>query len=104
MMDNQIKQAKENITVKKWKRRIMEFNQNGMTVPGWCKVNNIGLSSFYKYQRQIRMELLCRSKLQAKSNYKTLFVPILIDIITGKPVFITKGIIKIEVYNSSDLE
>lgn len=87
-MDNQIKQAKENITVKKWKRRIMEFNQNGMTVPGWCKVNNIGLSSFYKYQRQIRMELLCRSK----------------DIITGKPVFITKGIIKIEVNNSSDLE
>lgn len=48
-MDDQIKQVKENVTVEKWKRRIMDFNQSGMNVPVWCKADNVGISTFYKY-------------------------------------------------------
>lgn len=71
-----------------------------MTVPESCKGNNVG----YKYQRQIRMELLGSSNLLAKCNYETSIVSILSDIITGIPVCITKGSIKIVVYNNGDMD
>ena len=104
MMNNQIKQAKENVTVEKWKRRITDFNQSGMTVSERCKVNNVGVSTFYKYQRQIRMELLADNSLPAKSNHNISFVPVASDITAGIPVYITKGDIKIEVNSRSDMD
>lgn len=103
-MNNQIKQAKENVTVEKWKRRITDFNQSGMTVPEWCKVNNVGVFTFYKYQRQIRLELLADNSLPAKSNHNISFVPVASDIIADIPVCITKGDIKIEVNSRSDMD
>lgn len=103
-MNNQVKQAKENVTVEKWKRRITDFNQSGMTVPEWCKVNNVGVFTFYKYQRQIRLELLADNSLPAKSNHNISFVPVASDIIADIPVCITKGDIKIEVNSRSDMD
>ncbi|WP_455684380.1 IS66 family insertion sequence element accessory protein TnpA [Thomasclavelia sp.] len=62
-MNNQIKRVKENVTLEKWKRRIMDFNQSAMTVPQWCKVNNVGISTFYKFIQVIiiRMKKYDRS-------------------------------------------
>lgn len=65
-----------------------------MTVPVWCKVSNKGIFALYKYQRQVRMELLDDNNLLAKSRHSASLVSVISNITVDIPIYITKNVVK----------
>lgn len=98
-MDNKIKQTKIEVLLDKWKQLIIEYSQSGLSVKLWCKQNNIAQSTFYKYQREIRLSMLTAKPLPVKQDrIESSFIPLVIDNEEkdNDNIIISKGSIKIE--------
>lgn len=97
-MDDKIKKTKTDVKLEEWKKLLTDFNCSSMSVTQWCKTNNIGKSTFYKYQRLVRMSML-RSTDEPQQS----FVPVTAVQAIVTPVTITRGDIKIELNGNSDM-
>lgn len=102
MMDDNIKQTKQNFNLQKWKGLIADFNNSNMSLNQWCHLNHIGKSTYYKYQRLVRNAILNEKSLSETVEMKPKFVPVIHEVSVNEPIIILKGDIRIEVNSNSD--
>ena len=83
------------------KQLITDFNNSDMTLSEWCDLNHVGKSTYYKYLRLIRNDLLNEQSSPVKIESKRLFVPVNVDVSKSEPLTITKGNVRIELIERS---
>lgn len=54
---DQIAIVKERVRRKEWAERIRQCSSSGLTIPEWCKQNNINPKTYYYHLRKIRKEI-----------------------------------------------
>ena len=103
MMEDSVKKTKHELNILKWKQLITDFNNSDMTLSQWCGLNHVGKSTYYKYLRLIRNDLLNEQSSPVKIESKRSFVPVNVDVSKSEPLTITKGNVRIEFNHQSDL-
>lgn len=103
MMEDSVKKTKHELNILKWKQLITDFNNSDMTLSEWCDLNHVGKSTYYKYLRLIRNDLLNEQSSPVKIESKRSFVPVNVDVSKSEPLTITKGNVRIEFNHQSDL-
>lgn len=103
MMEDSVKKTKHELNILKWKQLITDFNNSDMTLSEWCYLNHVGKSTYYKYLRLIRNDLLNEQSSSVKIESKRSFVPVNVDVSKSEPLTIIKGNVRIEFNHQSDL-
>jgi len=49
-----------------WKKRIQNQKESGLTIQKWCQENQIGVSSFYKWQARLSLK---KPSLNPKASF-----------------------------------
>ena len=52
-LDNSLKVVAHNILLQEWAERVKECRSSGLSVKEWCLENNVGLSTFYTWQKRV---------------------------------------------------
>lgn len=104
MMDDNVKQTIQNFNFEKWKGLVADFNNSNMKIDDWCRLNRIGKSTYYKYQRLVRDAVLNEKSLSETAKIKPKFVPVITELLLNESVIILKGNIRIEVNSNSNLD
>ena len=52
-LDNSLKVVAHNTLLQEWAERVKECRSSGLSVKEWCLENNVGLSTFYTWQKRV---------------------------------------------------
>lgn len=52
-LDNSLKVVAHNTLLQEWAKLVKECRSSGLSVKEWCKENNVGLSTFYTWQKRV---------------------------------------------------
>ena len=58
-------------TIKQWEKNVKDFNESGLGIKEWCKVNKVKVHSFYYQRKQLGL-----TSSKAKSNKKINFIKV----------------------------
>lgn len=82
---------------------IEDFNNSDMTLREWCDLNHVGRATYYKYLRLIRNDLIDKQSSPVKTESKSSFIPINVNVSKNESLIITNGNVQIEFNHQSDL-
>ena len=80
---------KHELNVLKWKQLITDFNNSDMTLSEWCDLNHVSKSTYYKYLRLIRNDLLNEQSSPVIIESERSFVPVNVNVSKSEPFIIT---------------
>lgn len=88
MREDNVKKTKHELNVLKWKQLITDFNNSDMTLSEWCDLNHVSKSTYYKYLRLIRNDLLNEQSSPVIIESERSFVPVNVNVSKSEPFII----------------
>ena len=89
MREDNVKKTKHELNVLKWQQLITDFNNSDMTLSEWCDLNHVSKSTYYKYLRLIRNDLLNEQSSPVIIESERSFVPVNVNVSKSEPFIIT---------------